>query len=104
MPVLLDWGLAKTLPENLRIAFSRYVRQWGGGGARSMRLLQVRRACYLFLTLDAVFFLFFLVNKRLSAAGNDDERTDLSKAQGFAAATLRRFLVFLLPGPDEARQ
>jgi len=25
MPVLLDWGLAKTLPENLRIAFSRYV-------------------------------------------------------------------------------
>ncbi|CAM9245435.1 unnamed protein product [Scytosiphon promiscuus] len=25
MPVLLDWGLAKTLPEHLRIAFSRFI-------------------------------------------------------------------------------
>lgn len=24
-PVLLDWGLAKTLPEHLRVAFSRCV-------------------------------------------------------------------------------
>ena len=24
LPVLLDWGLAKTLPESQRIAFSRY--------------------------------------------------------------------------------
>ncbi|CAN0308249.1 unnamed protein product [Discosporangium mesarthrocarpum] len=24
-PVLLDWGLAKTLPEQMRVAFSRFV-------------------------------------------------------------------------------
>ena len=60
MPVLLDWGLAKTLPEKLRIAFSRYV---GVGG------LEARHKSFISLSYPECWFLCLLATSCRSNEG-----------------------------------